>query len=351
MKPGLDLKAEMLDIPRALRETLEKGRPEYDALVRRTRWGDGPIYIVGSGPPLVAGLTAAYAFESLLGWPALVREAAVFQAYSASELRPRSVLLAISGSGEDRETVEVAEMARGRGATVLVLASNAQSGLAQMADGVFLVRAGEESGAGAKLAVCQQAAASYLGLVAARALKRHQPSLEAMEADFEKLPAHVEWVLTQLTDAAQSFAAELRGWRSLCVVGGGFYHPAALQWAWLARKVTGIDARGFEVAEFLHGPLVSLEREAAVIVLSGSHCRAKKHINQLVERSKKVKLRIFAVTDGNDPEVSRHSELAVLLPVVSEAAGATVALALLDWVAYQVARSQDAGSRPASLRG
>jgi glucosamine--fructose-6-phosphate aminotransferase (isomerizing) len=351
MKTGLDLKAEILDIPRALRETLEKGRPEYDALVRRTRWGDGPIYIVGSGPPLVAGLTAAYAFESLLGWPALVREAAVFQAYAAPGLRPRSVLLAISGSGEESELMEVAEVARARGATVLVLASNTQSRLAQMADGVFLVRAGEESGAGAKLAVCQQAAASYLGLVAARALKRQQPSLAAMEADFEKLPAHVEWVLTQLRDAAQSFAAELRGWRSLSAVGGGFYHPAALEWAWRVRKLTGIDARGFEVAEFLHGPLASLEREATVVVISGSRCRAKKHINQLVARLKKVKLRVFSVTDGNDPEVSRHSELAVLLPLLSEAAGATLALALLDWVAYQAARGQDADARPASLRG
>jgi glucosamine 6-phosphate synthetase-like amidotransferase/phosphosugar isomerase protein len=211
------------------------------------------------------------------------------------------------------------------------------------------VRAGEESGAGAKVALCQQAAASYLALVAARVLRRPHPQLEAMEADFEKLPAHVEWVLTQLTDAAQSFAAQLRGLRGLCAVGGGFYHPAALQWAWLVRKLTGIDARGFEVAEFLHGPLARLEREAAVIVVSGSRCRAKKYIHQLVERLRKAKLRIFSVSDANDPEVSRHSELAVLLPVLSEVAGATLALAVLDWVAYQAARGQEPGLRPASL--
>jgi fructoselysine-6-P-deglycase FrlB-like protein len=347
----MDLKQEILDIPRALRETLEKGRPEYDALVRQTRWGDGPIYIVGSGPPLIAGLTAAYAFESLLGWPAVVREAAVFQAYSAAVLRPRSVLLAISPAGEDRETLEVAEMARGRGATVLALTGNAQSALAQAADGVFLVRAGEESGAGAKVALCQQAAASCVGLTAARVLKRRSPQLEAMEADFEKLPADVEWVLAQLTDAARSFAAEMKGWRSLGAVGGGFYHPGALQWAWLVRKLSAIDARGFEVAEFLHGPRPSLEREAAIVVLSGSRCRAKKHIHHLVERLRKAKIRTLSVTDGNDPEVSRHSDLAVLLPVLSELAGATLALALLHWVAYHAVRGQEPGPRPAPVGG
>ena len=240
----MDLKAEILDIPHALGETLEKGRPEYDAVVRQTRWGDGPVYIVGSGSSLVAGLSAAYAFESLLGWPAIVREAAAFQACSLSVLRPRSVVLAISPSGEDSETLEMAQVARSRRATVLVLTNNAQSALAKSADGVFLVRAGEEQGAGAKAAVCQQAAASYLGLVAARVLKRPHPQLDALEADFEKLPGHVEWALTQLTDAVRSFAAELQGLQSLCAVGGGFYHPAALQWASLVKKLTAIDARG-----------------------------------------------------------------------------------------------------------
>jgi glucosamine--fructose-6-phosphate aminotransferase (isomerizing) len=346
----MDLKAEILDIPRALRETLEKGRPEYDALVRQTRWGDGPIYIVGSGPPLMVGLTAAYAFESLLGWPAAVREAAVFQAYSTSVLRPRSVLLAISPSGEDRATLEVAERARSRGATVLALTDNAQGALAQAADGVFLVRAGEEGGAGAKAAVCQQAAASYMALAAARALKQHTPQLEAMEADFEKLPVHVEWALAQLTDAARSFACELGGLRRLCAVGGGFYHPAALEWAWLLRKLTGIDAQGSEATEFLHGPLETLDREAAVVLLSGSRCRAKKHVHQLVQSVRKAKIRTLSVTDGNDPEVSRHSDLAVLLPVLSEVAGATLALALLDWIAYHTARGEERSPRRAPIR-
>jgi glucosamine--fructose-6-phosphate aminotransferase (isomerizing) len=341
----MDLKAEILDIPHALRETLERGRTEYDALVRQTRWGDGPIYVVGSGSSLVVGLSAAYAFESLLGWPAVVREAAAFQAYSVSVLRPRSVLLAISPSGEDSETLEVARVARSRGATVLVLANNAQSALAKSADGVFLVRAGEEHGAGAKAAVCQQAAASYLGLVAARVLKRPHPQLDSLEADFEKLPAHVEWAFAQLTDAVRSFASELQGLRSLCAVGGGFYHPAALQWASLLKKLTAIDACGFEAVEFMHGRLDSLERGATVIFLSGSRCRAKKHVHRLAERVEKARARVLSITDGNDRELADRSTLALFLPVLSEMVGSTLALALLDCVAYHAVRGQERGPR------
>jgi glucosamine--fructose-6-phosphate aminotransferase (isomerizing) len=341
----MDLKQEILDIPRALSETLEKGRAEYDALVRQTRWGDGPIFMVGSGASVVVGLAGAYAFESLLGWPVVVREAALFETYSAAVLHPRSVLLAISESGESPETLAVARAARSQGATVLALTNQAQSKLAKEVDGVFLVRAGEEPGAGARTAVCQQAALSHVALVAARALQRHQPQTDALEAEFEKLPESVEWALTQFGDAVRSFASELERRRSLHVVGGGFYHPAALHWAGLLQKLTGIEAWGHQAQEVAHGPLEKLGPDAAIVFLSGSRCRVKRQIHRLAEGARKARASIFAVTDGNDRELADRAQLAVLLPILSEMVGPIVSLALLDWVAYHVAHQpqRDAG--------
>ena len=70
--PG-DVRRQFLDLPRALREILEKGRPEWEELVRRARWGELPVYMVGCGASFAVGLAGAYAFESLLGWPVVVR--------------------------------------------------------------------------------------------------------------------------------------------------------------------------------------------------------------------------------------------------------------------------------------
>jgi hypothetical protein len=66
-----------------------------------------------------------------------------------------------------------------------------------------------------------------------------------------------------------------------------------------------------------------------------------------VQSLRKAKIRTLSVTDGNDPGVSRHSDLAVLLPVLSEAAGATLALTLLDWVAYHATCARGPGPRRA----
>lgn len=342
----MDLKQEILDTPRALREMLEKGRPEYEALVRKTRWGDGPIYVIGGGASAPLGVTAAYAFEGLLGWPVVTRPAKVFATYGVALLRPRSILLVLSESEaeESEATLETARLARSLGATVLALTHDPVSPLAQMADGVFLLRLGEEAGAGVKALISAQTALGYISFVAARTLKRHHPQLDVLEQEFEKLPGHVEWVLSQMPDAVRSLASELKGLPRLRLVGAGFYHAAALAGALLMTRLAGLEAEGFESSEFRSVVLPGLEREAGVAFLSGSRCRLKREVHRAAAQARIAAARIISVTDGNDRELADRSTLAVLLPILTEMVGSTLALTLLAWVAAQVAREQGRNS-------
>ncbi len=334
----MNAKQDILDLPRALRETVEKGRPEYEALVRRTRWGEGPIYILGSDSSLHAGMTGAYAFEALLGWPVIARSPVAFTTYSISVLRPRSVLIVISPSGESTETLEAARAASARGANLLALTNNPRSALAQMAGGVFLLRAGENDTPGIKTMVCEQAAMGYIGLVAARIFKRHHRQFDVLEEEFQKLPHHADWILTQMRDAVRSFASELKAFKKLCVVGGGFYHPTALQGALQIKKLARVHADGFDPPQFRGGPLEILAQDCAVILVSGSRCRIKKDIYSISTRVAESGLKIFSVTDTNDRELADRSTLAVLLPTLAEMVGSVLAHALLQWVAYEMAR-------------
>ncbi len=349
LEQDMSVKQEILDIPRALRETLEKGRGEYEMLARGTRWGEGPIYLVGSGLSYLAGLSGELAFEELLGWPVVLRRAVDFQAYSASSIRPRKVLIAISQSGESPETLEAAQAARTRGAVVLALTGSAASSLARMADGVFLVRAGGGSGLGMKATVCQQAALGYLSLVTARALKRPHPALDALEGEFEKLPEQTEWVLAQLLDAVRVFAAELKGLRELLLVGAGCYYPVSLLEAHLAREIMQIGAHGFHPEDLGVGKGLVERGEFAVVFLSGSHCRERKKVHEASARVKKTGAKVLSVTDANDQELARRSAVALLLPGTSEIVGSTLTLALLQWLNYHSAVERGAdpeGRRP-----
>ncbi len=334
-----DLKQELLDLPRALAETFSQGRAEYEAVARRTRWDQGPVFVVGSGASHLAGLSAAPAFEALLGWPVLVRATAAFRGYGLSLLRPRSVLLAVTDTGEADETLELARAARSRGVVVLVLTAHAEGPLAQMADGAFRVRLGEAAGAGLKSLVVMQAALGYASLATARVLRRHHPLLDDLEQDFQKLPGHVEWVFGQLADAVRSLASELKDLRSLELVGAGSYHPTAVQGAYLMSRFGGIEAQGLEASELATASL-GPDRDATVVVLSGSRCRLRREVDRAAERLKSAGRKIISVTDANDRELADRSTLAILLPTLAEMTGSGLTLALLARLAAELGRPQ-----------
>lgn len=331
-----DVKRELVGIPQALRETLEKGSPEYEALVRETRWGEGPIYVVAAGSSWSSALACAYAFESLLGWPVVARPAAVFRTYGLSVLRPRSILLIMSSLESSDEFVDLARAARSRGATVLVLSDEAASASAKAADGVFLIRTGEERAIGLRTAICRQVAVTAIALTAARIFKRPEPETDVLKAELEKLPEHVEWVSTHLADAIRSLAGELNRLGDVRVVGGGFYHPTAWHAARLLDELAGLNSYGFEASEF-RGSRFEPSGDRGVLFLSGTRCRLKSEIHQAAQRARKTGGKILSITDGNDRELIQVSAMAILVPLLTEIVGSTLTLALLEWVAYRAA--------------
>jgi DNA-binding MurR/RpiR family transcriptional regulator len=331
-------KQEIVNLPRTLADTLEKGQPEYEAVLRRTRWGEGPIYLLGGGATWSASLAGVHAFETLPGWPAVARSPAGFAAYSMTLLRPGLVVIAISPPSESSPVWEVARAARARGATLLVLTNKPESPLAGMAGGVVRLRTDSE-GNGAR--VCEQAAISYLGLSAARIFRRHQAQFEVLAEEFRKLPAELEWMLHQMSDAVSSFASELAVSRRVYVLGGGFYYPSALQAEHLFQELGGC-AQALDPIE--SGSLDRLDRESVVLAISGSRCRVKNRIREALQRIGNSGVKILSITDSNDRELTGISTLAMQLPHLTEMVGAVVANFLIHCVAYQMACRTRQGS-------
>jgi len=345
---SLETRQQFVNLPDALRETLEKSRPEWEEVVRRTRWGEVPIHLVGSGAAFSVGLAGACAFESLLGWPAVARTPEEFQAYSQSALRPRSILMVISWDGS-ADLLELVRGAKAHGATVLALTRDAQSPLAKAADGVFLVRGGEERRDDFTAGVCQLTAVHCLALVAARILRRPSAQIDTLDGELRALPEHIKWVVTQVPDAVRSLAGELSGRRALSVVAGGLYYPAALLAANALRSLGRLRVQVFTCDEMEALPTEAFEPGEVLLALSGSHSRVKKPLHGLIERLHRVGVKVLAVTDHNEPEVARHAALAVLLPNLSEFVGSIVALTFLEWTAYHLASQRSRKEAP--LRG
>jgi glucosamine 6-phosphate synthetase-like amidotransferase/phosphosugar isomerase protein len=338
-----DLRQDLRDLPRALRETLAKGRPEFDAIVRATRWGDGPIYMTGSGSAFYAVLTGAYAFQSLAGWPVVAHPAAYFEACTIPLLSPRSVVIVVSCLETDMTLTKIVGAAKSRGAVVLVLTGRPDDSVAQRADGVILLRPGEETERGFKTTVLQQTALSYLAFLGADLLKRHGQRLEGLGAEFEELPERAEWISGQLRDAARSVAGELATRRRCALAGGSAYYPAGLVGAFWLRETARFAAEGLDICEYQNAMGGRAHRDSSVVFLSSSRCRLKKQVHQVARAWVTSGETFLAITDASDQELAGRARMAIFLPTLGEVAGSILTEVLLGWVANfaSVAGSHD----------
>ena len=336
--------AEIQGIPRLLAQTLAVCRSSYEPVMRRTRWGSGPIYICTCGALSPLGIAASYAFEWMLGWPVIVRPLAVLEHYAVSLLAPRSVFLIIAGSGNVPEAIDFARKARRRGATVLVLSSNPENPLAGVADGFFLVKS-EAPDESAVSLPCELLAIDYLATLAARTLKRPISLWDTINAEFDQLPSRVEWALTQLSDAIRSLSLELKSLPNLWVVGGGFYHAPAIHAARRLRELAGIRAEGVEASEFRRGTLATLGRGETILFVSSSRCRLKPEIHLAAAQSRVKAARVFSLTDRDDRELADRSEFVLLTPSLTEVTGSVLSVTLLEWLAREVGRQPDEARR------
>jgi fructoselysine-6-P-deglycase FrlB-like protein len=336
----MNILREMREIPRALGLMWEESRVEYDALVRQAGWVEGPVFLTGKGSSYLAGLTGAYAFESLFGSPAVVRPPATFSAYTGSVTAPRSLFIAISGSGECGETVKAARVAKNRGAFVCALTGNRDSALGKLANGVANLPACDPTLDGPRTAFLQHAALILLAIVASRARKRLTPQIESLEKEIQTLPREVDWVLTQMAGAAETLAREITALPRLLVTGGGFYHPVAIQAAAYLRRTGTLEATGLDLARIEEAPPDAFKRGAGILILAGSGCRLKSEAHQAAREARQNGgMQIFALTDNNDRQLSDRATLALLLPALSEPAGALLRMVLLNMVIHYAARN------------
>jgi len=220
--------------PPAFAFTVARGSSDHAATYAQYLTGIVAGAFAGSLPPSLLGLYRAEL--SLLG----------------------ALGLFFSQSGKSPDLTEAAKRARARGAFTLAFTNDPASPLAEAAEVVFPLHAGQEEAVAAtktfiaELAAFLQLAAYWRGDKALlEALERLPETLE--EAAGKEWPRFLE----VFEDAEHAF-----------VLSRGPSYAAALEAALKLKETSGIFAEGFSAAEFLHGPVALLERGFPVLVLA-----------------------------------------------------------------------------------
>lgn len=195
-----------------------------------------------------AALFAKYLLEARLLWPVLSLAPSVLTLYGAVPKVPfPSLLLAYSQSGESPDLLEAVAAYRRQGVLTVAAVNREDSPLAQAAEVVLPLHAGEERAVAATK--------SFLAMLAATLhLLSHLMEESRLRGALPALPEALHRALEASGDLGYLEDAE-----SLFVLGRGFTYPVALEAALKLKEVAGLHAEGLSAAEFLHGPQALLE--------------------------------------------------------------------------------------------
>jgi glucosamine--fructose-6-phosphate aminotransferase (isomerizing) len=216
----------------------------------------GPLTAAARGSSDHAVTAFKYACEILIGRPVASIGPSVASVYDARLRLDGGIHLTVSQSGASPDIVALQAAASRGGATTIAIVNVADSPLAQAADHVLPLHAGEEeSVAATKSYICSCAA---LLAIAARA-----SGDEALLAGLKHLPAALDETAPGVED---TMAALLVHAESLYVTGRGPAFGIALEAALKAKETAGIHAEAFSVAELMHGPLQLVQKDFPVAV-------------------------------------------------------------------------------------
>ena len=226
------------------------------------------ISIVACGTSYHAGLVARYWLESVANVQVDVDIGSEYR-YRTPRLRPGTLVIGISQSGETADTLAALRYAKSQGAWTLGIVNQLESSIAREVDAVLPTLAGSEIGvASTKAFTTQLVVLAGLAIAIARAQGAVSTGEhDALMAALTDLPSQIDTILS--TDQRLSeIARELSAASDVLYLGRGTAFPIALEGALKLKEVSYIHAEGYAAGELKHGPIALVDHEVPIVVLA-----------------------------------------------------------------------------------
>ena len=276
------------------------------------------IIVIACGTAAYAGMVAKYAIEHWVRIPVEVELAHEFR-YRDPILTPRTLVVAISQSGETMDTLMALRHAREQGSKVLAICNTQGASIPRESDAVLYTHAGPEVAvASTKAFVAQITAAYVLGLYLAQVKGAMYRDEIAQTLDSLKdMPRKIQWVLDTQTKTVQEAAKQMVDAKSFLFLGRHVGYPVAMEGALKLKEIAYTFTEGFAAGELKHGPIALVdEGEPVVFIVPPARGRNVLHA-KVISGIEEVKARgayIIAVAEENDPDVERYADVVFWRP-------------------------------------
>ena len=293
------------------------------------------IIMTACGTSYHAGMVGEYMFEELARMPVEVEYASEFR-YRNPPIDHRTVMLALTQSGETADTLAALRESKRMGHTTLAICNTVGSSIAREADGGVYLHAGPEIGvASTKAFTSQCAVLAMLALYFGRT--RHLSSLQGTRI-IEELRNLPEWVRRTLRCHGQvkRVAAKYADARNVLYLGRQYLYPTALEGALKLKEISYIHAEGYPAAEMKHGPIALVDEATPSVFLVPRGYAFDKVMSNMQE----IKARggpVIAICSEGDKEVAAVADDVIAVPDVPEYLQPIVVAIPLQLLAYEIA--------------
>ncbi|MFD7730742.1 glutamine--fructose-6-phosphate transaminase (isomerizing) [Kitasatospora phosalacinea] len=275
------------------------------------------VVIVACGTAFHAGMIAKYAIEHWTRIPCEVEVASEFR-YRDPIMDDRTLVVAISQSGETMDTLMALRHAREQGAKVLAICNTNGSTIPRESDAVLYTHAGPEVAVASTKAFLTQLVACYLVALYLGQVRgtKWGDEISSVIRELGDAPRQVEQVLGTM-EPVRALARSLAGARSVLFLGRHVGYPVALEGALKLKELAYMHAEGFAAGELKHGPIALIEEGLPVVVVVPSprgrsilHDKIVSNIQEIRARG----ARTIVIAEEGDEAVVPYADHLIRIP-------------------------------------
>ena len=233
-------------------------------------------------------------------------------------LRPESLLIVVSQSGETADVLEAMEVAKKKGAKVLSIVNVEGSTIARQSDFSLHIKAGPE-----KAVASTKAATSQMALLLLIATAMRGELQEGRRILAEVASKINDMMNPRFLTYIKSVAEKFKDQENAYIIGKAENYPMALEAAIKIQEVSYVHAEGFAAGELKHGPIALITEGTPCISLIANDEVRQDVVNNTLELKARGAYIIGISPEKEEcfdewikvPDVSHASPIANLIPI------------------------------------
>jgi glutamine---fructose-6-phosphate transaminase (isomerizing) len=342
---------EIFEQPRAVRDTTlgrvgqESGRIFLDEMEISAKdfKNFSSVRIIACGTSWHAALAGKFMIERLARIPVEVDYGSEFR-YRDPIVRPDSLTIVISQSGETADTLAAQREAKSKGSKTLAICNVVGSMITREAAGTLITHAGPEIGVASTKAFTGQLTALFL---IAMYMGQSRDTLSDKEShklvdQLLHIPSQLEELLRR--DAIyEDLSKTLFRASDFLYLGRGVHFPIALEGALKLKEISYIHAEGYPAGEMKHGPNALIDGNLPTVVLATRDPHDEQSIvlyEKTLSNIQEVKARegiVVAVACKDDEQVRKVADHVIPIGVTHDLLLPILEVVPLQLLAYHIA--------------